>query len=460
MLVPINLTGPSSESRAPFLNNQKTQNLYPEVNDKQFILNSFPVVKAFSTGTGADRGMFTHLGILYQVQADSLITIDSAGTRTNRGIITGNARCIFAGIGSNVVIVTNGFVFQWNGTTLTAITDVDLETPNSVAHLNNQVIYDGDGGRWVVSDVGDATSIQGLNYATAESNADDLIRVYVYDQILYLFGDKTIEPWWNSGNGNPPFDRFEVIISVGLGALHSVARNDNRIYFLGDDRQVYILKNTSVQRISDVNIANQIENLSVTSDAEGHTYTFQGQNFYEITFPTANRSFAYSESVGQWFELSSGSTGGRHITSAYVYVFNKCLASDHRNGNIYELNIDTFDEFGDAIIRIRDSDLLSGDQIRASGKELTMNRLELILETGVGTTGQGLDPVVMMQFSDDGGRTFSTEMWATVGKAGDFVWKVEWFDLGSFYYRVLRFKMSDPVLWTIRGANADIVIGL
>jgi len=196
MLLPINLTGPSSQSRAPYLNNQKTLNLYPEINGKQFILNSFPGLKSFATGDGPCRGMFSHLDILYHVSGNYLYTVTSAGVKTNRGTITGVERCIFAGIGTNVVIVTNGTVYQWDGATLTAITDSDLETPNSVAHLNNQIIYDGNNGRWASSDVGDATNINGLNYATAESHADDLIRVYSYQQLLYMFGDVSTEPTW------------------------------------------------------------------------------------------------------------------------------------------------------------------------------------------------------------------------------------------------------------------------
>ncbi len=460
MLVPVQIVGGSSESRAPFVDNQKCLNLYPEQNGELVILNSYPGLKAFATGDGPDRGMFTHLGILYQVSGTSLFTITSAGVKTNRGVIDGAERCLFCGIGANVVIVSNGKAFQWNGTTLAEITDVDLETPNSCAHLNNQIIYDGDGGRWASSDVGDATSVNGLNYATAESNADDLVRVFSYDQKLYLFGDITTEVWWNSGNGNPPFDRIEVIIPVGLDALHSVASNDERIYFLGDDKNVYILKETAVQRISTVNIANQIQGFATTSDAQGHTFNFQGQNFYELTFPNANRTFCFSEAANLWFELSSQTSEDRYLASSHAFVFNKNLVADFRNGNIYELDIDIFDEVGEEILRIRDSRALTGEQLERPGKPITMSRFEVLVETGVGTSGQGLDPIINLLISDDGGRTFGTELPAKIGKSGDFIFKVEWFDLGDFYQRVLRLKMADPVQWVIRGANAEIEVGI
>lgn len=464
MLVPINLTGPSSQGRAKFFSNQRTLNFYPEKSPSGFILNSFPGCKAFSTGNGPDRGAFVHKNILYQVSGTSLYTVDTSGVRTNRGAITGAERCIFDGLLDTVIITTNGSVYEWDGTTLTLATDADLETPDSCAHLNNQIIFDGDDGRWASSDVGDGISVNSLNYATAESNADDLVRVWVHNQTLYLPGDKTIEPWWNDPNATqPPFSRIEGgIIPVGLAALHSMAGNDQGFYFLGDDKNIYFVVGTAYQRVSTINIANQLENMSVVSDAQGNTFTIQGQNFYSITFPSEDRTFCFNESVGieaGWFELSSETSEGRYLASSHVFFNGKNYVTDYRNGNIYELDINTFDEFEEEIIRIRDSAPITGIALGKPGKLLTMNRFELIMETGVG----GIDnenPIVMLSFSDDGGRTWSTEEWATAGKSGDFIWKVEWFGLGSFYNRIMRVRTSDKVYWCIHSAAADIEVGL
>jgi len=466
--VPINVTGPSSESRSKFLSNQKTLNLYPEVIGKNFVLNSFPGLASFSTGNGPCRGAFEHLEVLYQVSGENLYSIDTSGARTNLGSIPGSAKCIFDGIGESVIIVTEGNVYEWNGTTLTEITDADLESPNSCAHLNNQILYDGDGGRFVTSNVGAAGTISGLNYGTAESYADDLVRVFVYDKLAWMMGDKTLEPWESTGTGNPPFSPIlGAIIQVGLAALHSVAKNDNGFYFLGDDRRIYFLQGAQEQNVTPINVANVIEGFATIDDAEGNTFQFQGQNFYVITFPAEGRTFCFNESVGienGWFDLSSGtSETERYIASSFIYFNRKNYVTDATNGNIYELDKDTFDEFGEEILRIRETGTFSGESIGKPGKEITLNRLELIMETGVGTSSQDEDdegPFVMMQFSDDGGRTWSTEDWANVGRAGDSIWKVEWHDQGSFLRRIFRFKMSDPVYWCIHSAAADIEVGL
>lgn len=463
--VAINITGPSSKARSRFLSNQKTLNLYPEAVGKDFILNSFPGLTLFSAGSAACRGAFEHLNIMYQVMGETLYSISIFGTRTALGSIPGTARCIFAGIGTSIVVVTEGKAYHWNGSALSEVVDADLETPNSCAHLNNQIIYDGDGGRFASADVGDATSINGLNYGTAEINADDLIRVFTYDQLVYLFGDKTIETWWNSGTGNPPFERIEGgAIPVGLGALHSVASNDSGIYFLGDDRNIYFMKGQAHQSVTPIPLASEIEGFDIIDDAQGNAFSALGQNFYVITFPSEQRSFCYNESVGienGWFELSSEtSETKRYLGSSFVYFNKKTYVTDADNGNIYELSKDAYDENGVAILRIRDTGTLSGEDFGRPGKEVTLNRLELIMETGVGTSGQGADPVVMMKYSDDGGRTWSTEQWAKVGQAGNFILKVEWFDLGTFLRRIFRFSMTDPVFWCIKGGAIDVEVGI
>lgn len=466
--VPINITGASYKSISRPLSDQVTRNFYPQIVDdpsakSPFVLQSFPGMTLFGTAAGLDRGMFEHLGTLYKVTHTTLYSVDDEGTHTSLGTILGTGRCIFDGIGSNVALTNgSGVPYVWNGSTLTEVTDIDLETPNALAHLNNQIIYDGDGGRFATSDVGDATSISSLNYATAESNADDLKRPYVFNQLAYMMGDKTIEPWWNSGVGNPPMDRIEGgIIPIGLLAIHSVSNNDQFMYFLADDNDIYRVQGSNSIKVSTIYISRTIAGFSTVADAIGWCFSWQGDNFYKITFPSEDKTFCYSESANQWFELSSGISGGRSIANSYAYAYRKHLVADYRNGNIYEWDIDNYTENGAVIQRTRDTGPLHGGLLGAPGKWIEMDRFELILETGVGTTsGQGSDPVVMLSTSDDGGRTYSTEIWGKVGKLGQYLYKVEWHALGGFFERNIRIQTSDPVRYSIHSAAADLRIGI
>jgi len=347
-------------------------------------------------------------------------------------------------------------VYQYSSTK--EVTDSDLETPNAVAVLNNQAIYDGDNARWCTSDVGDASSITAANYASAESSPDNLLRPYVYDQILYLFGEKTTETWYNSGVGNPPFDRIEGgIFTIGLAAIHSTAHNDNNLYFLGDDNKVYRLP--TKQSVSDIALTHAIESYTAVADAIGLCYSFENQNFYQLTFPSENKTWVYSEPTNQWIELLSGN--GRYFGNSHAYAYRKNLIADYRNGNIYELDINAFDDNGTTVKRIRETGAIHGGLVGAPGKRIEMNRFELIMEVGVGVSaGQGIEPVVMLSYSDDGGKTFSTERWGNIGHLGDYLRKVEWHGLGSFESRIIRISISDPVQLSIHSAAADIEVGV
>lgn len=466
----LNITGGTYRHKSLPLSAQTTRNFYPQLIQSQkarsqYILASYPGKKLFATQEGGiDRGMIVHKNVLYKVTGEKLYSVSADGTHTELGDITGSERCVFAGIGSNIVIVSDGSAWQYDGSTVSAITDGDLETPNACAHLNNQIIYDGDGGRFAVSDVGDATSIDPLNYATAESNADDLVRPYTFKQVLYLFGTDTIERWWNSGQGNPPFDRFQGgITQTGLAALHSVANDDDNIYFLGNDNQIYAIRGSSssvIEPLLPEPMVREISNYARVSDAVGYCINLNGQWIYVLTFPFANKTWALPIG-GEWFELSSGANAGRDIANSYVYFNRKHLLSDYRNGNIYELDDETYSDNGEEIIRQRDTAPIHGGLFGAPGKRVEMSRFELIMERGVGLlSGQGENPQIMLSVSDDGGKTFSAEMWGTIGRLGEFMWKVEWFALGSFENRIIRIKTSDAVHYSIHSAAADIEVGI
>lgn len=466
MLLPINFTGGTYVDQSRPLSAQQCKNWWPRIpqgprTKSPYVLQPFPGLTLFGTEDGVDRGMFEHLATLYKVTGTTLYTVDSAGAHTSRGTIPGSGRCIFTGIGSSIVVVTGGVPYVWNGSTLTTVTDPDLETPNAATHINNQIIYDGDGGRFVASDVGDATSIDGLNYATAESNADDLIRAYAYDERVLLFGDKTIEFWWNSGSGRPPFDRLQGAgIPIGLGALHSVAHNDNFVYFFADDRSVYRIQGTTHQNVLPDTLAREFQGYATVDDAIGQTLTFNKQPFYYLTFPTERATWIYPEG-GEWFELSSGVAGARYIGNSYAYAFGKHLIADYRDGNIYEMDDTVFAENGSTIQRRRDSAPLHGGLLGRPGKKITVNHLDLVCETGVGlVSGQGSDPQIMLQVSNDGGKTFGTEKWKSLGKTGEFLKTVRWTNLGTHETAVFRLTLSDPVFCSIHGAAADVEIGI
>ncbi len=137
--VQINLVGSSNQNRTKAMSSERTLNLYPEqVPSGAYpsVLLPWPGSKVFSnTNTGTSiRGIYTHTrtGIVYKVVDTSLYSVSSAGVETLIGTIAGTEQVIFADDGVNMLIATSAYAYQYNGSTLSQITDSDYEAGGSV----------------------------------------------------------------------------------------------------------------------------------------------------------------------------------------------------------------------------------------------------------------------------------------------------------------------------------------
>ena len=120
-----------------------------------------------------------------------------------------------------------------------------------------------------------------------------------------------------------------------------------------------------------------------------------------------------------------------------------------------ELSPKTYDEFGHTLVGSVTSPPVSEDN-----KRIQHNRVELVFEQGVGlSTGQGSDPQVMLQHSDDGGRTWSTERWRGLGRIGEYRRRAVWNRGGQARDRIYRFRISDPVPRTLILATTEATPG-
>jgi hypothetical protein len=80
--------------------------------------------------------------------------------------------------------------------------------------------------------------------------------------------------------------------------------------------------------------------------------------------------------------------------------------------------------------------------------------LQIDCEAGVGlSTGQGSDPQIILQWSDDGGHTWSNEHLLSAGKQGEYSRRaILKQPLGRSRDRVFKVAMSDPVKWALLNA--------
>jgi len=435
---------------------QKCVNLYPEKHSpdaKDLIsLVGSPGLLLFSTiGNGPIQGLHTMDKVLYAVSGGTLYSINSNGTGTSLGFC-GFGRVSMADNGTTLVIVNGSVGYSYSvAGGLAKITDADFYPSKTVTFQDGYFIFERSGtGQFYISNLY-SVDFLGADFATAEGAPDDTVAVLCDTRELWLFGEHTIEVWWNSG-ATFPFERYQgAFIEKGCIAPYSVAKIDNTVFWLCDDLSVYAAKGFVPTKISNPGIDYAIETYTKVDDAIGYTYIQEGHHFYVLTFPSENATWVFDGITELWHERSSD--GGRHRSNNYIKAYGKHLVGDYENGNIYQLDLDTYTDNGSLIVR----DAVS-PAIHNEVDNVFMSRFQIDIESGTGlVTGQGSDPQAMLRWSDDGGRTWSNEHWSSMGKLGEYLYRVVWRRLGRFRQRIFWLRISDPIKVSIISAYAKTI---
>jgi len=458
--LPFPIAGPTYTNRSLPVSSQVTRNFYLEANsqgNEQLALMPFPGLKLFSTGGGVARGMPRLSNALYSITDNDLYSVDSSGTQTYVGNIDGTARCDYTEdqVGNLVIATGAGKPYAYDGTDLAQGKDDDLPSASTVTYINRRVVYDGHGGDIAFSDLSDPLTVDSANVMIAESKPDDMKAVRAFKQQVYAFGETSIQPLYNSGSGNPPYSFIlNSTQEIGIDSIHSISSNRNYIYFVGSDLMIYQLAGLDIRPIGNPAIGQAISKYTATDDAYGVCFSLDNMDFYLLSFPTGNETWLFNEQTGLWTNLSYGKDGDQHLISDYQFIYGKHLVSDRRNGNIYELDFDTYTDNGDTIQHRRDTLSINGSTFGAPGAEVFMDTLGLVIEPGTSLVTD--ESAIMMEFSDDNGRSWSSEEWEYVGQQGDYENVIEWYQLGSFRNRMFRFTMSDAIKWTLISGYVEV----
>jgi hypothetical protein len=227
-------------------------------------------------------------------------------------------------------------------------------------------------------------------------------------------------------------------------------------------RVVAMASGYDVTVISNEAINNALRNYANVEDAIGFVYQWNGHIFYTITFPAEDRTWIYDLTTSAWHERrcriandlpnTSEYRLGRWRANNFVYFNGKYLVGDFQNGNIYELTDTEYLDNGELVPCERTSQILQSNLNRVS-----INSIQIDFEAGEGlTSGQGEEPRAMLQISHDGGVTWSSELWRTLGKIGRYKARAKWNRLGASRAPVFRLRITDPVYRVVLGAVADI----
>jgi hypothetical protein len=294
----------------------------------------------------------------------------------------------------------------------------------------------------------------GAFFSLKDSSTDNLVTLEENNRELWLIGERTSEVWYNAGNPNFAFSRIPGVgPQIGCAAVNSIARLGNQLVWLGDNEQgeniVVIQDQYAWDRISNHAVENAISSYAVISDAIGYTYEEEGHLFYMLTFPSADVTWCFDASTKQWHKrLSWNATTGtfhRHRSNCFMNFGNARIVGDYQSGQLMQMSRAFYTDAGNVLRALRRT---PHQWQKANRGRLFFSQLQIEFTPGVGLQqGQGSDPQVMLRYSDDGGFTWSNEIWVSIGKAGQTRNRAIWYMLGGEEVRdrIWEFSITDPV---------------
>lgn len=468
---------------------------------------------------GAVRGLFRFSAFKsIAVSGPNVYVVTSAGVATLIGAITGGDTPVSMAANGSVVMLgagTTGYSVDPVAGTVTQIVDPDFQGADSIGFIDGYFIFNKPGtGQFQITDLY-STDVDPLDFATAEGSPDLLLSLLVDHREVWLFGETSTEVWWNSGNPDFPFERINgAFIEQGTAAKYSPAKMDNSVYWLAFNEegagQVMRAAGYQPERVSDHGVEYAIGQMSRIDDAIGYTYQQEGHHFYVLTFPTAQQTWVLDSATGMWHQRAYRNTvtnaAERDRAMCQMNFAGKVLVGDHTNGNVYQLDLDYFTDNGDPIVRTRTSPYLSDMNYRFQAFDWL--QVDMLMGVGLSVRGPGgdgeasvtlgwstdpsmtegpsrvygpesgvsgefvaqefswtegyvpaepgYDPQVILQWSDDGGQTWSNEHMVSAGKIGERRRRARWRRLGRSRARVFRVRIVEPVRVALVGASVGV----
>jgi len=375
-------------------------NLFPEVvteGAETGFLQRAPGLKFLQTvGDGPIRALWAHQtngSDFYVVSGQKFYKLTStSATPTFLGNVSGAGPVSIADNGTQIFLACNpeGFIYNELTNVFAKITDPDFSGAVTVSYLDGYFVFNEPNSQKIwVSQLLDGTSVDPLDFASAEGSPDGVVALISDHRELWVFGTDSVEVWYDSGAADFPLTRIQGAFNeIGCVAAFSVAKLDNGLFWLGTDARgqgiVYRANGYTGVRVSTHAIEWQIQQYGNISDAVAYTYQQDGHAFYVLSFPTGNATWVYDVSTQAWHERAGFIDGNftRHRSNNQCNFGGTIIVGDYQNGNIYQLDLDTYADNDQPQKWLRSWRALMPGQ--NNFKRTAQHTLQLNAETGVG----------------------------------------------------------------------------
>jgi hypothetical protein len=205
------ILGSSYVARSINAADNRMVNLFPEIipegGKEPGFLNRAPGLQFQQTiGTGPIRALWAHQtngSDFFVVSGTEFYKVTGlTATPTKLGDVTGTGPVSIADNGTQIFLACNpdGFIYNEVTNVFAKITDPDFTGAVTVGYLDGYFVYNEPNSQKVwVTQLLDGTSVDPLDFASAEGSPDGLVAINVDHREAWLFGTDSIEVWYNAG---------------------------------------------------------------------------------------------------------------------------------------------------------------------------------------------------------------------------------------------------------------------
>jgi hypothetical protein len=361
----------------------------------------------------------------------------------------------------------SGYTFTPSTNTFAQITDVDFPGAGCLEYQDGYgIFFDPGTNLWYITAMNDFRSVDALDFYSKEAKTDIIRTIRSFQRELYIFGvDKGTELWYNAGGDNssaqnPTFARNAGgLIEYGSGAAKGESdMGGTAITFLSSQGQLIQAKGTSAAVVSSQKFDREVAGdgtlaypgYTTFEDAVAFSYTDQGHIFHQVTFPTADVTWILDGTTKLLLKRRSYKAAGgygRHRANCYTLFKKKHYVGDFENGTIYEMSASNLDDNGNLIQRV-----LYSKDINNGRDRVSFPPIQVALDSGHGLAS-GETPYVGLEFSRDGGKTWSNMVTRSAGKAGEYTRQANFYQMGSDCRRMYRLTMTERFFNRIVGLD-------
>jgi len=427
----------------------------------KYLIAPTPGRTRVATFSSSARGLFSAPGVqngsLFAAYGSTAAAVSSAWSVSSIGTINGGDTVNFVGLRTTLALRAYQSIHYWDGSTFSTVTDPQAPAvPTTLASVGNRLLAaDANGDTFAWSKAGLPGDWDPSGIAADVDLPDPIVGQNEIGGDLWSFNSRSIQPW--SATGGSEADAFITVpgvqIRTGLMSRDSVAvLSMGRAAFLGSDRVIYATSGFSLRPISSDSITLAL--LAFTdlqlATAKGWTYRDGLKEFYGLNVG-AEQAFVYDFSTGLWHERT------RYGSSAYdvdfmAGAYGEVLCASANAAYLWKLDPETY----------QDDTSLVQRQMTVSvpvGGFSEINRIVLDAQFfDQPLTGQGSAPTMILDYSKDGGQTWSvdlgTQRTIDLPPNGATSRRIQAFRFGQCkpeYGFLLRLTITDPIGFAING---------